>query len=92
MGRSLVDPAVWADIQPLLPYCYVLTNDSARTIIVYSTRWGLTDGAGRLISHDHTWWNLATLQGGDAIGPGTSRLVAPVFRLGMRGLGLRDPP
>jgi len=89
--QSLVDPAILPDIQSILAFCYVLRNNSAKTIIVYSTRWALTDGSGRVISHDSTWWNLATLQGGDAIGPGASRFVSPIFRLGMSRVGPTGP-
>jgi hypothetical protein len=84
---SLVDPAVLSSIQPVLPFSYVLKNTSNKFIIVYSTRWTLIDSAGNVTTQDRTWWNLSTLRDGDAIAPGASRLVSPIFRLGVSNAG-----
>lgn len=83
----VVDPAVLSDIQPVLPFSYVLKNTSDKFIILYSTRWTLTDLAGKVTTRDCNWWNLSTLRDGDAIAPGESRLVSPIFRLGVRNVG-----
>ena len=85
--QSIVDPIVFADIQPLLPFCYVLQNNTDRFIIAYSTRWTLTDSSGTATTEDATWWNLSSFRGGDAIAPGASRLVSPIFRLGVASFG-----
>jgi len=85
--NCLVDPAVLSTIQPVLPFSYILRNTSNKYIVVYSTRWTLTDSTGTVTSQDRTWWNLSTLRDGDAIAPGASRLVSPMFRLGVPGAG-----
>jgi len=36
---------------------------------------------------DATWCNLASFRGGDAIEPGSDRLVSPILRLGMSRVG-----
>ncbi len=84
---SVVDPAVSSDVQPVLPFSYVLKNISDKFIIVYSTRWTLTDSAGAVTTRDCNWWNLSTLRDGNAIAPGESRLVSPIFRLGVPRAG-----
>lgn len=84
---SIVDPAVLFHIWPVLPFSYVLENISDKCIIVYSTRWTLTDLAGNITTRDYNWWNLSTLRGGDAIASGESRLVSPIFRLGVPTAG-----
>jgi hypothetical protein len=86
-AQSVVDPLVFADIEPLLPFCYVLRNNTDKSIIVYSTRWTLTDSLGTSTTQDATWWNLSSFRGGDAIEPGASRLVSPIFRLGVTSFG-----
>lgn len=44
--NSLVDPAILPSIQAVLPFSYVLKNNTSKFIIVYSTRWTLTDPSG----------------------------------------------
>ncbi len=88
---SLVDHEVLPSIQPVLPFSYVLRNTSDKFVIVYSTRWTLTDSAGNVTTQDRTWWNLSTLRDGDAIAPGASRLVSPIFRLGVANAGPTGP-
>lgn len=84
---SVVDPSVLSDIRAALPFLYVLKNISDKLIIVYSTRWTLTDSAGNVTTRDCNWWNLSTLRDCDAIAPGESRLVSPIFRLGVPTVG-----
>jgi hypothetical protein len=83
----LVDPAVFPSIQAILPFSYVLKNNTNKFIIVYSTRWTLIDSSGQVTTQDRTWWNLSTLRDGDAIAPGASRFVSPIFRLGVPRVG-----
>lgn len=85
--QSLVEPAVLPLIEGILPFCYVLTNSSDKFIIAYSTRWTLIDSSGQATFQDRTWWNLTTLRGGDAIAPGASKFVSPIFRLGVPNVG-----
>jgi hypothetical protein len=85
--NSLVDPTILSNIQAILPFSYVLKNNTSKFIIVYSTRWTLTDPSGQVTTQDRTGGTLSTLRDGDAIAPGASRLVSPIFRLGVRNAG-----
>ena len=85
--NEIVDPAVLSDVQTILPFTYILQNSSDKNIIAYAGRWILTDDGGHVTTTIATWWNLSTLKGGDAIAPGESRLVSPIFRLGIRNYG-----
>jgi len=49
---SVVDPTLLSDIQPVPPFSYVLKKTSDKFIIVYSTRWTLTDSTGKITTRD----------------------------------------
>ncbi len=89
--QSVVDPAVLPDIRDVLQFCYVLKNNTGKFIVLYSTRWALPDASGQITPWDATWYNLATPRNGDAIAEGSSRLVSPIFRLGISGRGPTGP-
>src|SRR5260370_40752268 len=45
------------DISGVLPYCFVLRNNSGHGIIALSARWLTTDANGHVQRRDHVWAN-----------------------------------
>jgi len=81
---SLVNPASAVGADGIYPYSFVLTNTTKKTILMYSAQWEYDGPFKNRANITFNTWNLTGLQDAtsDDIGPGTSRLVTPIMRLG----------
>ena len=80
LAKSSAEPALLQpgiDLGGVLPYSFVLRNNSAQAIVGISARWATTDANGQTITHDRIWMNLQSPKEG-LIPPHSDRLVIPL--------------
>jgi hypothetical protein len=80
LAESSAEPALsqsGIDLSGVLPYSFVLRNNSAQTIAGISARWVTTDADGKVLTHDRTWTGIQSPKEG-ILPLHSDRLVIPL--------------
>ena len=82
LAKAVTASATGPEDEDFYPFCYILRNGTNKHVALYSTGITIMGALDKPVAGTYTWRNLQTFRGGDAIAPGASRLVSPVYRLG----------